>query len=57
MPMLDPDTHLPDCPPEEPTTCWRHGCPLDRLDQCFECEMEKNDELHRELEAMGFFED
>jgi hypothetical protein len=56
MPMRDPDTHLPDCPPEEPTTCWRHGCPLDRLDQCFECEQEKNDELHRELEAMGWDE-
>jgi hypothetical protein len=54
--MPDPDTHLPDPGDEAPETCPDHRLELDRYGGCFECEQERDDALHRELEAAGVLE-
>ena len=56
MPMRDPDRYLPDPGAEAPETCPDHGLDLDRYGDCYECDVERDDEARRIGEALGIWE-
>jgi hypothetical protein len=56
MPNRDPDRYLPDPGADAPETCPDHGLELDRYGDCYECDVERDDEARRINEALGFVE-